>query len=251
MVPVDIHRNTFLHWLWFGLAELLGALKAFLRREGSRERTVVEFVERNAIKGDPESVLRVMDAYAKEQRFLMNVGVEKGEVLEAALREVSAVRALELGAYCGYSAVLMGRLLKANGGTLLSIEADVRNADLARRVVAHAGLSDVVTIRVGKAYEQIPHLVGRFDLVFIDHWKDDYLDDLKRLETGGHLTRGAAVVADNVGIFGSTLVDYLDYVRSDPQYDSRHHPLPMEYNADIVDGVEVSFYMRPAADHAA
>ncbi|HCH66349.1 MAG: SAM-dependent methyltransferase [Deltaproteobacteria bacterium] len=251
MVPVDIHRNTVLHWLWFGLCELLGALRAFFRREGTREEAAIAYVERHAVAGDPESVLRTMDEYAKKHRFLMNVGVEKGEVLERTLREVGAVRALELGAYCGYSAVLMGRRLKENGGTLLSIEADPRNASLARRVVHHAGLSDVVTIRVGKAYEQIAHLVGRFDLVFIDHWKDDYLSDLQSLESGGHLARGAAVVADNVGIFASTLVGYLDYVRSSPQYDSSHYPLPMEYNTEIVDGVEVSLYAHPAADHAA
>ena len=229
----------------------MAVLLAFFRREGSREQAVVEYVERHAVKGDPESVLRVMDTYAEKHRFLMNVGVEKGEVLERTLREVKATRALELGAYCGYSAVLMGRLLKENGGSLLSIEADLRNADLARRVIEHAGLSDVVTVRTGKGFEQIPHLVGLFDLVFIDHWKDDYLSDLKSLEQGGHLSRGAAVVADNVGIFASTLVGYLDYVRSDAQYDSHHYPLPMEYNADIVDGVEVSFFVRPAADHAA
>jgi hypothetical protein len=42
-------------------------------------------------------------------------------------------------------------------------------------------------------------------------------------------------------------VGYLDYVRTSPHFESSHHPLPMEYNADIVDGVEVSFYARPAA----
>lgn len=251
MVPVDIHRNTVLQWLWFGLCELLGTLRAFFRREGSREEAAVAYVEQHAIPGDPESVLRAMDTYAKKHRFLMNVGIEKGEVLEQTLRDVRAVRALELGAYCGYSAVLMGRLLREHGGTLVSLEADVRNATLARRVVQHAGLSDIVTIRTGKAYEQIPHLVGRFDLVFIDHWKDDYLTDLQSLETRRHLAPGAAVVADNVGIFASTLEGYLNYVRTSPQYESSHHPLPMEYNADIVDGVEVSFYERSAAGHAA
>ena len=58
-------------------------------------------------------------------------------------------------------------------------------------------------------------------------------------------------MADNVGIFQSTLKPYLSYVRSSPEYTSQHHPMPMEYNGDITDGVEVSIYRPLAAPHAA
>ena len=39
--------------------------------------------------------------------MLMNVGPRKGEILAAALRPQAIAHALEIGAYCGYSAVLM------------------------------------------------------------------------------------------------------------------------------------------------
>ena len=38
------------------------------------EDSVKEFVFKNAIKGNPDSVLSVMDQFALKERFLMNVG---------------------------------------------------------------------------------------------------------------------------------------------------------------------------------
>ena len=113
---------------------------------------------------------------------------------------------------------------------------------LARRVVDHAGLSSVVTIEVAYASERIPQLKEAFDFVFIDHWKDDYLPDFQRLERLSLLKPGAHIVADNVGIFSSTLDDYLSYVRNAGHIDSVHFSTKMEYSDTISDGVEVSIW---------
>jgi catechol O-methyltransferase len=246
MIPFTINRKNVLQWLLFGLKELYRIVLAVVLRAPSRELEVTRTVERLANIGDPKSVLEVMDQFAQERRFLMNVGIEKGMVLRQAVTIHGASRALELGAYCGYSAVLLGAELKKVGGTLVSLEASPTNAAMARRVVGHAGLEDVVDIRVGTAAEGIELLKGRFDLIFIDHLKDEYLSDLKRIEDAGLLEDGALVIADNVGIFSGTLCDYLEYVRSSPNYQSTHHALPMEYNDAIQDGIEVSIWTQPA-----
>ena len=57
-------------------------------------------------------MLQVMDGYATRRRFLMNVGVEEGALLRSLMESSEAKNVLELGAYCGHSAVLMGELLK-------------------------------------------------------------------------------------------------------------------------------------------
>lgn len=242
MIPITISRQNILHWLYFGFMECWRVLKAFFMRSGSRELEVTRYVEAHAIKGNPESVLAAMDTFARKRRFLMNVGEEKGAILDNTLRSSQAKHVLELGAYCGYSAVLIGKHLKAVGGTLVSLEASPQNADLARRVVAHAGLSSVVTIKVGYASECIPELKDPFDFVFIDHWKDDYLSDFRMLEKLRLLKPGAHIVADNVGIFRSTLTDYLRYVRSAAHIESFHFITNMEYSDTISDGVEVSIW---------
>ena len=246
MIPITLHRRNALQWLQFGLMELFRVLRALFLRSGNRELAVTRYVEQNAELGNPRSVLDTMDEFALEHRFLMNVGEEKGEVLVSALQGDGPLRCLELGAYCGYSAVLVGQEIASRGGTLKSLEVSSKNAAMARRVVAHAGLSSCVDIRVGPASEQIPMLDGTFDVVFIDHWKDDYLPDLQRLEMLGLLAPGARIVADNVGIFESTLEDYLTYVRTAEHMQSTHYATRMEYSETIEDGVEVSIWSPPA-----
>ncbi len=108
MIPITIHRRNAFQWLLFGLLELRRIIVAFFTRSGSREEEVIRCVEERAVPGNPDSVLATMDAFARERRFLMNVGEEKGEILLDTLSSSGATRALELGAYCGYSAVLMG-----------------------------------------------------------------------------------------------------------------------------------------------
>ena len=95
-------------------------------------------------------------------------------------------------------------------------------------------------LKVGKSSEIIPRLKEQYDFVFIDHWKDLYLKDLKLLEEFGLIKKGAWVFADNVVLFN--LEDYLDYVRTSPNYESKFIPTLREYSKSHPDGVEISRY---------
>jgi catechol O-methyltransferase len=185
-------------------------------------------------------VLAALDRFGREQLFLMNVGDRKGLILDAEVRRARPARALEIGAFCGYSAVRTARLLREWGGQLVSVEADPAAAEVVREMVEFAGLSGHVEVLRGKAERVIPTLTGPFDLVFLDHWKDLYLPDLQRLEQHGCLRKGTVVVADNVGLFD--VAPYLDYVRSSGRYDSTHHVSTVEYVDSLPDAVEVSVF---------
>ena len=56
-------------------------------------------------------------------------------------------------------------------------------------------------------------------MVFIDADKKEYLKYLRLIE--GKLHKGSVVVADNAGIFADQMEDYLDYVRSSGNYESK------------------------------
>ena len=71
-------------------------------------------------------------------KFLINVGDKKGLLLDAVVDRVKPKRAIELGAYIGYSALRIARRLP-EGGHLFSVEFSADNAALARRVLEHAG----------------------------------------------------------------------------------------------------------------
>jgi catechol O-methyltransferase len=201
---------------------------------------VRDYVAQNARPGDAEDILATMDRFAVEERFLMNIGPAKGPLVRELLATLPGdARILELGAFCGYSAILFAQTLGATG-RVVSLEVSEASVEGARANVAHAGLSDRVDIRCGSADTIIPTLDGPFDLVFLDHWKDLYRADLEAIEANGLLRPGSVVVADNVGpLFGAH--DYLGYVRGCGRYQCEHREATLEYST-IPDAVEVSTY---------
>jgi catechol O-methyltransferase len=206
-----------------------------------RDEAVLAFVQQRARQGDPTSVLATMDAFSVGHRWLMNIGPEKGRILVTALEQAAARNVLELGAYCGYSATLIGRYLASCGGRLTSIEINSRHVEVARQIIEHAGLSAHVQFRKGTLSSEFDALQGPFDGVLLDHWKDEYLPDLKRLEEHRLIRPGTVVIADNVGFF--SVPDYLEYVRTSGRYQTRFEEASVEYNEKLRDGVEVSVFL--------
>lgn len=225
---------------WFLASQaVLRKLDQKLARQ-PREMELADAVEREAPHGDVEAVLRVMDAFSRERRWLMSMGPEKGAVVTTAMQDPSVRNVLEVGTYCGYSALLVARQLASRAGRLVTLEISRRNSAVARRVIAHAGLAQVVEVRNEVLATAIGSFREPFDLILLDHWKGEYLADIRRLETAGLLRRGTVVVADNVGFF--RVPDYLDYVRHGGRYDSRYVSGSVEYHPQLPDGVEISTF---------
>jgi len=206
---------------------------------------VSTYVAEHARRGDPADVLATMDRYAREVRFLMNVGPDKGPLVqELFARLPEAARVLELGAFCGYSAILFAMRLGPLG-RVVSVDLGEESVEAARANVAFAGLADRVEVLQGDAADVIPTLEGAFDLVFLDHWKAFYKRDLVAMEAHTLIRPGSLVVADNVGeIFKPE--EYLDYVRGCGRYENEHRVSTIEYT-EIPDAVEISVY-RPATE---
>lgn len=119
----------------------------------------------------------------------------EGKLLYLLARMCGARTILEIGTLAGYSTIWLARALP-DGGRVVTIEADPERAALARRNVAAAGLADVVHVRTGPALDVLPHVVGPFDLVFLDADKPNnpaYLEWTMRLTAPG-----SVIVADNV-----------------------------------------------------
>ncbi len=201
---------------------------------------VRDFVAEHARRGDPQDVLEIMDRFATEIRFLMNIGPDKGPLVRELLARLPGnARILELGAFCGYSSILLADTL-GEEGRVVSLELSGAAVEGSRANVDFAGLSDRVEIHHGSSTNTIPNLEGSFDLVFLDHWKDLYKTDLEVIEANGLLHPGSIVVADNVGpLFGAT--EYLDYVRNCGRYDSENRVATVEYSS-VPDAVEISVF---------
>lgn len=231
--------------LGFTLKNAAHALVDKLQGNPPRPVMAAAYVREHATEGDPVSVLQTLDTFARTRRWLMSVGPEKGPLIQELTGRLPAnPRVLELGAYCGYSAVMLASRY-GTGAEVVSVEVNRHCVAAARDNVAFAGLSGQVTVIHAPSDRAIDTLEGKFDLVFLDHWKDLYLPDLKKLEARRLVDAGTIVVADNVGeIFGAE--PYLDYVRNCGRYTSENRPATIEYTT-LEDAVEISTFTTAEA----
>jgi caffeoyl-CoA O-methyltransferase len=124
----------------------------------------------------------------------MLTGTIEGRFLEFLVYATGARRVLELGTYSGYSSISMAAALPAEGH-IDTCEVDERHAEVARRYIEEAGLSDRITIQMGPALETIARLEGEFDFVFIDADKENYVNYYEAVLP--RLTERGLIAADN------------------------------------------------------
>ncbi len=238
-MPFNINRKSILGVLSLVYQEIIDSFLTKTKIKKPKELEVLELVKKKAIKNNPNSILKIIDDYAYKSTFLMNIGDQKGEILDKAIKDSRATNILELGVYLGYSTIRILSNMMDNS-KLTSIEANEKFAKIAKEHIEISGLSKNHILKIGKSSDLIPSLEEQYDFVFIDHWKDLYLKDLQLLEEFGLLKQGAWVFADNVVLFN--LEDYLDYVRSSPDFKSEFIPTMREYSKSHPDGVEISKY---------
>lgn len=113
--------------------------------------------------------------------------------LETFVADKKPNKVLEIGTAIGYSGSLM---LNAGASKLITIEINEESAKIAQENFYLLGLKDRVEILLGDAKDILLSLNDKFDLIFLDGPKGQYvkyLPDLMRLlKVGGYL------VADNV-----------------------------------------------------
>ena len=216
-----------------------------------REAACAAHVETTAPPGDLDSALAAIDTFARDQAMLVNIGDEKGELLDAAVRRAKPAIVLELGTYCGYSALRIARA--APTARVYSVEFSPANAEVARRIWTHAGVADRITCVVGTIGDGGRTLDalsrdhgfgdGAVDLVFIDHDKNAYLSDLRSIIARGWLHPGSIVVADNVRVPGAP--GYRRFLREQEGRSWRtvEHKTHVEYQSLLPDLVLESEYL--------
>ena len=185
------------------------------------------------------SLLRELEQIAKREH-LPSIGPIKGKIISDIIKRYKPTKILEIGTLHGYSAILMMDLL-FDDGKLITIEIDKNLADIARKNIAKAGLSNKIDVISGNALEVIPTLTGyKFDLIFLDAAKSEYLQYLRLLEEKHLMKKDSVVVADNVILFENEMKDYLEYVRSSDRYKSQTTETTLEFNKNVKDALEIS-----------
>lgn len=122
---------------------------------------------------DP-AVVKLLAEIKSKDKGQLAVSEEDGRFMRLMVATRGARRALEIGGASGYSAIWIGMGLRATGGRLVTIEYDAVRARELTDNIKRAGLSDIVQVVSGDAFEHIPKVTGTFDFVFLDAWKKDY-----------------------------------------------------------------------------
>lgn len=223
------------------------------RRMNAQERLeniqkLLHYVFQHATEGDADSVVQAMDEFNHKHATMMHVGSAKGRLLDEVIQKHHPKVMIELGAFCGYSAVRFARWVRNDPEAhFFSFEVDPLHAAIATKVVELAGLRDKVTVIVGSFSERIDAVrqkngIKHVDFFFIDHMKDLYLPDLKLIEEKELLRQGSVVVADNIIMPGAPA--YAEYIKSSPLYETQLLEATMECSdgQDRKDAVAVSVF---------
>ena len=159
-------------------------------------------------------VQKILTDIKAKDKGLLAVSEEDGRFLRLMVASKKAQHALEIGGASGYSAIWIGMGLRETGGRLVTIEYDPGRAKELADNIKRAGLSDIVQVVAGDAFQQIPKIAGTFDFMFLDAWKKDY----KRFYDMVYprLDKGGLFLAHNVVNKKSEMGDFLDAIQKQP-----------------------------------
>jgi len=188
-------------------------------------------------------ILSLLDEMGKKQ-FMPSIGPIKGKIISDIIRDYKPKKILEIGSLYGYSAILIANVMSGYDDDddikVVTIEIDKSNGDIAKGNIKDAELLNRIELITGDALEVIPKLGYKFDLLFLDAAKDQYLQYLKLSEEVHIIKNDATIIADNVGISKNEMMDYLEYVRNSGKYKSKTIETTLEYSKDVRDAIEVS-----------
>ena len=124
----------------------------------------------------------------------MASGHIQGRLLKFLVKMIRPHRILEIGTFTGYSGLCMAEGLD-EGGKLYTFEVEDELEDFTRRWIDGSPFADKIEFIIGNALEIVPTLGEKFDLVFMDGNKREYIKYYEMAME--YLNDGGWILADN------------------------------------------------------
>ena len=129
-------------------------------------------------------------------------------LIETILEIKKPLSILEVGTAVGFSSLTFSKHL-GTGGKIITLELNENMVEIARKNIETLGMQDVIKVEHTDAYEYMTTLNEKFDVIFIDAAKGQYM---KYLEQALRLTqKGSIIIADNVLFKGRVLGGYNEH----------------------------------------
>ncbi len=133
------------------------------------------YIEQHSEK-EPELLAALnKETYQKVLLPRMLSGHFQGRVLSMLSKLIRPVNILEIGTYTGYSALCLCEGMMENG-TLHTIDIKEELVDFQRKYFDKSPWGNQIVQHLGEALDIIPTLDLKFDLVFIDADKENYIN---------------------------------------------------------------------------
>lgn len=189
-----------------------------------------DYIEQHSEK-EPELLAALnKETYQKILLPRMLSGHFQGRVLSMLSKLIRPINILEIGTYTGYSALCLCEGMQEKG-QLHTIDIKEELVDFQRKHFDKSPWGNQIVQHLGEAVDIIPNLDLKFDLVFIDADKENYLNYFEIILP--KMNKGGIILSDNVlwsgkvlepihpnDISTKILVEYNQLLKDDPRVET-------------------------------
>lgn len=161
-----------------------------------------DYIEQHSEKEPALLAALNKETYQKILLPRMLSGHFQGRVLSMLSKLIRPVNILEIGTYTGYSALCLCEGMQENG-QLHTIDIKEELVDFQRKHFDKSPWGKQIFQQLGEAVDIIPTLDIKFDLVFIDADKENYLNYFELILP--KMNKGGIILSDNVLWSGKVL----------------------------------------------
>ncbi|AWG20237.1 methyltransferase [Flavobacterium faecale] len=189
-----------------------------------------DYIEQHSEKEPALLAALNKETYQKILLPRMLSGHFQGRVLSMLSKLIRPMTILEIGTYTGYSALCLCEGMQENG-SLHTIDIKEELVDFQRKHFDLSPWGSQITQHLGEATTIIPNLEAKFDLVFIDADKENYINYFEMIVP--KMNKGGIILSDNVLWSGKVveevhpndvstkiLIEYNKLLRDDPRVET-------------------------------
>ena len=196
-----------------------------------------DYIEKHS-ESEPELLAALnKETYQKILLPRMLSGHFQGRVLSMLSKLTQPVNILEIGTFTGYAALCLCEGMNENG-QLHTIDIKEELVDFQRKYFDKSPWGSQIVQHLGEAISIIPTLDIKFDLVFIDADKENYINYFELIVP--KMNKGGIILSDNVLWSGKVLEPL--------QKNDSSTKILLEYNALLKNDPRVESVLLPIRD---
>ena len=176
------------------------------------DKKIMEYVINNS-EDEPELLKELAkETYQKILQPRMLSGHPQGRILSLLSKIIRPKRILEIGTYTGYGTICLAEGL-SDDGKIITIDKNEEIIDFQNKYFEKSGYREKIIQLNGEALDIIETLSDKFDIVFLDADKENYIEYYKSISN--KLVKGGILISDNVLWSGKVLEETSNDLETD------------------------------------